>query len=413
MPSQPNELPDMLLSLPIAIGLLLIASLVAMAARRLHFPYAIGLVIAGFALALGPAKFDIELTRELVFSVLLPPLIFEATLAIPWGEFRRYLGSILWLASIGIIIAATLTAWLTYFFFHWPPPVALAFGALIAATDPVSVIATFRECRVSGPVAMHVEGESLLNDAVATILFVLAIAWLHGSVPTPASIASDLALMLGGGLVIGAIFGAVTLFLARRTSDHLIEITLTMVAAYGSFLCADYFHSSGVVATIVAGFMVGSWKDSGTFSAKGQTFLDDYWEYIAFVINSMLFLLVGLAEAQQGLFSQWRLGLLIFGIVFISRATSIYAACLLLWPSPWRVPLAEQHVLVWAGLRGALSLALAESLPRGMPFRHEVIIATFFVVGASLVVQGLSMGRVLSIAGFRTPTTTDKLKIDP
>jgi CPA1 family monovalent cation:H+ antiporter len=399
----------MLLSLPIAIGLLLIASLVAMAARRLHFPYAIGLVIAGFALALGPAKLDIELTRELVFSVLLPPLIFEATLAIPWKEFRRYLGSIAWLASVGIIIAAALTAWLTYFFFHWPPPIALAFGALIAATDPVSVIATFRECRVSGPVAMHVEGESLLNDAVATILFGLAIAWWHGSSPTPASIGLDVLVMLGGGLLIGAFFGAVTLFLARRTADHLIEITLTMVAAYGSFLCADFFHSSGVVATIVAGFMIGSWKDSGTFSAKGQTFLDDYWEYIAFVINSMLFLLVGLAEAQQGLFAQWRFGLMVFVIVFIARATSIYSACIFLWPSSWRVPFSEQHVLVWAGLRGALSLALAESLPRSMPFRHDVIIATFFVVGASLIVQGLSMGRILTLTGFRkTDTSTER-----
>lgn len=380
-----------------AMLLLLIASVVAMACRRLRLPYSAGLVAAGLSLAALPFAPRIVLTRDLIFTLLLPPLLFEAALYLDWRQVKKDFPVIGTLVTLGVVIAAVITAAGMHLVAHWEWSAAIVFGALIAATDPVSVIATFRDAKTHGRLLVLIESESLLNDGTAAVAFAVVLAVLAGQSVTTAGVAATLVKMVGGGVLCGAAVGAGMSLLAWRTKDHLVEITLTTIAAYGSFLLADHLGTSGVLATITAGLAMANFTRRGVISARGQEAVRAFWEFGAFVANSVVFLLIGVSgQARRFAIVP---AIVAVGVVLVSRAASIYPCCLLFFRGGLKVPMGHQHILFWGGLRGALALALALGLPGYIPRRDEILTVTFAVVAFSVFVEGLTMGMVLRKVG--------------
>jgi monovalent cation:H+ antiporter, CPA1 family len=195
---------------------------------------------------------------------------------------------------------------------------------------------------------------------------------------------------------VGVTCGAAAVALAGRTSDHLVQATLTAVAAYGSFLLAEHSQFSRVLATVAAGLLMGNLgvlsedENRSVVSPDGRSFVIDLWEFVAFIANSLIFLLIGLSVMPLTHVDARAL-LLAIGLVLVGRALTVYPVCLLFRPSAWAIPLREQHVLWWGGLRGALALALALALPPSFPLYHEILVTAFGVVVFSVIVQGLTM----------------------
>lgn len=379
--------------------LLLVAAVVAMLTRRLHLPYSVGLMAAGAFLAMLPFSPKIILTKDLIFTALLPPLLFEAAFHIPWVQLRKSSPVILALATVGVLLSAGATAAGMHFLAHWFWIDALVFGALIAATDPVSIIAIFKEAKAHGSLLVLIEAESLFNDATAAIAFGVVVAMASGQHFTSLQVTAMLLKTVLGGVFCGAVVARATLLLAGRTEDHLVEITFTTIAAYGSFLLADHFGLSGVLATITAGLIMGSFSPSGAISERGKEAVRAFWEYAAFIANSLVFLLIGMHEAHENFLAIWLPAVIAIVLVTLGRAVAVYPCCLLFSRSSLRVPWKHQHVLFWGGLRGAVALALALGLPPAVPMREEIITISFAVVAFSVFVQGLTMAPFLRKMG--------------
>ena len=375
---------------PIGI-LLMVACLIAMLTRRLGLPYIVGLVVAGFLIALLPESPDLPLSRALIFNVLLPPLVFEAALQLDWRRFRAELPLTLTLAFVGVGIATGVVAAGMHWIVGWSWIGAALFGVLIAATDPVSVIASFREMGCLPRVSMVVEAESLLNDGVAAVGFAVLSAIAAGSSPSAASVVPAFLWTLGGGVAIGLLVSAAILLIVGRTNDPLVEITLTTIAAYGSFLIAEHFQASGIISALTAGLLIGS-GGRRFISEEGHQRVRWAWDYFAFLANSFVFILIGMNVADQPLH---RLGsaaaIVAILLVLAGRALSIYPLSGLFRWSRWKLEPRFQLTLFWGGLRGALALALALAVPAEVPERNAIILTAFVVVAFSILVQGLTM----------------------
>ncbi len=389
-------------------SLLLIAAIVTIVARRLQVPYTVGLVLAGIGIAVSPLSLTVPLTKDLIFTAFLPPLLFEAAIRIPGKELRRDLLVVLTLATVGVVLSAAITASGMHFVAGWEWQSAILFGALIAATDPVSVIATLREAGAHGRLRLLAEAESLFNDGTAAVAFTLALIFVRGDVLGPLAMARTFLVMVVGGLLCGASVAAGTLLLAGRTTDHLVQITFTSVAAYGSFLLAEHFHLSGVLATLAAGLLIGNLGPLGTISPRGREAVESFWEYVAFMVNSLVFIMIGMSEAHLGLLAVVHAAVVAIVAVLFGRAVSLYACCALFVGSSHKVEARHQHILFWGGLRGALALALALGLPVGLPRRVELIRVAFAVVAFSVVVQGLTLTPLLRRFGEVVPARTRK-----
>ena len=380
------------------IELLGVAMIVAIFARRLHLPYTVGLVLTGLALALARVGGDVTLTHDVIFDVILPPLLFEAALSIRWSALRRDLPFVLALSTLGVGICALVVAAGLTWLLGWPPGPAIAFGALIAATDPIAVIALLRETGVKGRLRLIIESESLLNDGVAALLFTLVIAALdpNAAAPSALGVLGQTVLIAGGGVAVGLIAGGIAITLAGRTDDHLVETALTAIAAYGSFLVAERLGASGVLATVSAGLLMGNLgvladdEDRFALSSQGRAFVIEFWDFAAFVANSLVFLLIGLALARTPPREVGAALFVVVALALLGRAATVYPVALLFARSRWARPWAERHFLWWAGLRGALALALALALPPDMSHRDDILVAAFGVVAFSILVQSLT-----------------------
>jgi CPA1 family monovalent cation:H+ antiporter len=371
--------------------LLFVSAMVAMLTRRVHLPYTVGLVLAGMALYFFRVYIRWHLSKDLIFSVFLPPLVFEAALFIHWREFQKQLPVVTLLATVGVVLAAAVTALGMHYALSWNWGSAVIFGVLIAATDPVSVIATFKESKVPGRLRLLIESESLLNDGTAAVAFVAVLGVLAGGHEPVLSISGALFVTIVGGVLIGGSIAYLLMLFAGRTPDYLVEITFTTLAAYGSFFVAEHYQCSGVLAALTAGLVVGNFRSSGSISAQGRQALGPFWEYLAFVANSLIFLLIGAQEAQQQFTGLWVPVSVAVVLVTLGRAVAIYPLCAVFARSHLKVDLRHQHVLFWGGLRGALALALALSLPENLPRRDVIVVITFAVVAFSVFAQGLTI----------------------
>ncbi len=387
------------LSIEVIELILLVGAVVAIVARRFRFPYTVGLVAAGLILAVIPFTLEVPFNKELLFKVLLPPLIFEAALYIHWRELKRDMLPVVTFATVGVLVSAAITAGFMHYAAGWEWPMAALFGVLIAATDPVSVIATFKESGVKGRLRLLVEAESLFNDSTAAVAFTVALAFATGAALTTAEIAGTLVFSIAGGIVTGLVVGGGCLLVAGRTRDHLVEIALTTIAAFGSFWVAEQFHWSGVLATMTAGLLVGNTSALGFISDKGEESIESFWEFAAFVVNTLVFIILGINEAYQdfgrGLYA---IGIAIVAVI-VARAAAIYPISLLFSATSWKLDREHQHIMFWGGLRGALALALALGIPESVPYRSEILTVTFGVVAFSVFAQGLTMTPLLRRLG--------------
>ena len=413
-----------------ALSLLGLAILVALAARRLRLPYTVGLVLAGAALAATRSHAGLALTHDLIFDVVLPPLLFEAALNLSWSDLRRDLLPVVALSTIGVALCASVVTGGLVVGLGWPIESALVFGALISATDPIAVIALIKESRVTGRLSLLIEAESLFNDGAAAVLFALILVWAAhdpAAAQDPLGAVTTFLVVAGGGLAAGFSVGLIAVMVAGTSEDHLVETALTVVAAFGSFLIAEHFGASGVLASVVAGMTMGNLgvltpkeRFGLSITPHGRAFVLEFWEFAAFLANSLVFLLIGSAMAAIDFAREGFLALaLIVALALLGRAVAVYPVCLAFLRSRWAIPLNQQHLMWWGGLRGALALALALALPADLPRRDDILISAFAVVAFSVIVQGLTAPLALKAARVtrkqrgRTPMRDARGPIEP
>ncbi|HLG87344.1 MAG TPA: sodium:proton antiporter [Alphaproteobacteria bacterium] len=383
------------------IGLLLfVACIVAIVTRRIGFPYAVGLVIAGIGLSVAGYRSGLELTPGLIFTLFLPPLIFEAALRLGWKQFRREAPLVLNLAFVGTGLSAAVVAAGMHWLIGWGWQAALLFGSLIAATDPVSVIAMMKEQKAEQRLRFIMEAESLVNDGAAAVLFALCTAAIDGAIATPGEIALLLILTVGGGILCGVVIAGAVLLLAGRSDDHLVELTLTVLAAYGSFSAAEELKVSSVLATLAAGMVVGNWGHRGSITERGGEAVIRFWDFAAFLANSVIFLLIGGREANLPFAAYLLPALVATALALAGRAAAIYPLSTLYSRTKLAVTGITRHLLFWGGLRGALALALALAAPANLPEHDALIGAAFAVVAFSIFIQGLTVPRLLRRSGM-------------
>jgi len=392
------------------ITLLLIISAVGITTLSLRLPYPIALVLAGLALGAIihsplPLFHDLpldtlEFTPHLILVVFLPALLFEATLHLEVTTLRKTLLPIGLLALPGVVITALIVGALVAWGVGIDWATAMLFGAIIAATDPIPVLAIFKRLGAPHELAVLIEGESLLNDGTALVLsrILLGVVLAGGFSITSGAI--QFAVVVGGGMLVGLLTGVLVSRLTARIDDHLIEITLTTILAYGTFMAAEALGVSGVIAVVTAGLVLSNVGARRGMSPTTRLALLTFWEYIAFLLNSAIFLLIGLQVDLLNL----ALNLLPIGIaiaaVLLARAIVVYGLGLIVLPLPPVLPLRWLHVLFWAGMRGALSLAVVLSLPLELPARALLLSLTYGVVLFSLLIQGLTMRPLLAWLGM-------------
>lgn len=389
--------------------LVLIAFVVALAARRFQVPYALALVVTGMAIGIPRLLPHVHLEPKTLFTILLPPLLFESALNLRIEPLRRDWKPVTIYTFAGTLASTFIAGALMASLLHVPLVVGLVFGALISATDPISVLAIFKRLGAGPRLTLIIEAESLFNDTVAVVLFTIVLAALGGANASLAQGIARFCWLFGGGTLVGALVGALASRIHYEIDDHLVEITLTSVVAYGAYLCADAIHVSGVMAVIAAGMVIGNVGMQTTMSPGTRLAVAAFWEYAAFVVNSIVFLLIGIEVAYVDWRTHLWLSFAAVGCGLAGRA-AIYPLSLLVNRFGGNVPTAWQHILFWGGLRGALSMALALALDKNIPQRDAIIAATFGVVLFSLLVQGMTLGpllRKLGLAGTSEKGSAD------
>jgi len=403
--------------------LLMVASTVGLAVRWVKVPYSIALVIVGLVMGASHLLPHVAMTPELILLVFLPALLFEAAWNLDVKELLHDWRAILLLAVPGVLVAMAVGAGIMHFCGALSWPMALLFGAMTAATDPISVLALFRKLGVDERLTMILEAESLFNDGTAVVLFkiVLAFAMTSAAVATnisaaagaaPAAMAMafafEFALCVLGGAAVGLAVGFVSSYVTRFFDDHLLEITLTAIAAYGSYLLADQFNVSAVIAVLMAGIVVGNYGSRQHMSSTTRLAVDAFWEYAAFLVNSIVFLLIGL-QIDLPLLAKYssQIGVGIFAIL-VARLLIVYVFGFIIASKDRPLPLPWKHMLFWGALRGSLSMALALSLPLSFSQREEIIVITFGVVLFTLLVPGLTiepLARLFKLSGLEEEKT--------
>lgn len=381
--------------------MLLIASATSVVVKWIKMPYAVALVIAGLIIGICKVLPGVQMTPELVLLVFLPPLLFEASWNMDLQALKRDWRAISVFATVGVVVCMIAVGLLLHYVGGLSMQAAFLFGAMVSATDPVSVVALFRQLGIDKRLTMILEGESLFNDGTAVVLFqiVLAIVMSGTQFSLPATIGSFIAVVIGGA-ALGALLGFIASLVTKLFDDHLLEVTLTMITAYGAFLLAERLHVSTVIAVVAAGIVVGNFGSRYGMSHDTRAAVNDFWEYAAFLVNSLLFLLIGLQVQPELLLKH--ANVIAFGViaVLVSRMIVIYGLCPLVATKSLPIPSKWRHVLFWGGLRGALVMALALSLPANFPQRESVINMAFGVVLFTLLVPGLTIEPLLKLLGM-------------
>ncbi len=372
-------------------ALLAAAAVLALLSRRFGFPYTVALVLFGLGVAAFVPETGFQITPELVLVVLLPGLVFEAAYQTDFDSLRRTGGGIALLAIPGVLISAAVVAAVLHLATGLPLDLAFVVGAMVSATDPVAVISTFKRLGTPKSLSTLVEGESLFNDGTAIVVFAIALRAVQGEVGIADAVGTFVATLVVS-IAIGGVAGFLASRVVARVDDHLIETTISLLVAYGTYVIADALHESGVIATVVAGITLGSYGRRIGMSERTQEALDTVWEFIAFLLTAVVFLLVGLAITLDNLVDAaipiaWGIG-----AVLVGRALVIYGLIgggARLARGPGRVlERGWLHVMFWSGLRGAVAVALALSLPADFPQRTLLQGITFGIVLFTLIAQG-------------------------
>jgi CPA1 family monovalent cation:H+ antiporter len=380
--------------------LLLVASGVAMATKWIRVPYTLALVIVG--LLISPMHFlpTVHISPELILLIFLPALLFEAAWNLKLDHLRANLVPILALAIFGVSIATGVIGSILHFGIGLSWSSAVLFGAMISATDPVSVLALFKRLGAPKRLTIIVEGESLFNDGTAVVVFRIILGIILGTtVGSSGEVAlsslREFILVVFGGLAVGATIGIIASVLTSYFDDHLLEITLTTIVAYGSFLFAEGLHVSPVIAVLTAGLVVGNFGRAKGMSPTTQVSVNSFWEYAAFVVNSLVFLLIGLEVQLPTLAENAKSIAWAVGAMLVGRVIAVYGLTPFINRVSDAISFRWQHILVWGGLRGSLSIALVLSLPTALEGRPRLVVMVFGAVIFSLLAQGLTISPLL------------------
>ena len=346
------------------VWLLATVILVAVASKYIRIPYTIALTIVGLLIALTGIKLQIDLTPDLILFIFLPALLFDSSYNLPFGEVRDNLRPIVLLAVPGVILTAVCVAAGLYYWAGLSWSVAFLFGAIMSATDPVSVLAIFRKIGAPQRLSVILEGESLFNDGTAIVLYriVLGIV-IAGAVENVVLTIGEFLLVVLGGIALGAAVGFVVSRLLVHVNDYLVETAVTLVVAYGTYLLAEQLGVSGVIAVVVAAMVLGNYGRATAMSPSTRLIVSSNWEFLGFLANSFIFLLIGLELDTTKLSQYWLPTVGAIAIVLAVRALVVVMSSAVLRYIHRPIPSRWQAVLVWGGLRGSLALALALSLP--------------------------------------------------
>jgi CPA1 family monovalent cation:H+ antiporter len=366
----------------------------------------VGLLLTGFALAIfGSAPPKVGLNAHTLTTLLLPPLIFEGALNIRWSDLRRDLPVIVALTTVGVLLACSVVAGIMRFLGGWSWQEALLFGALIAATDPIAVLASFKHAKIGGRPRLLLEAESLLNDGTAVVLYTLLGAAFahHGAQTGPFPMALSTLFIVGGSLICGLAVGGVLTLLAGRAADGLTETTLTMVAAYGAYYLAERIHGTGILASLAAGLVMGNIGMAGDrfVTERGRKIAEAFWEFAAFIANSLVFLLMGMYLARVRHSIVWNIVVVAVAAALAGRAVTVYGIGSFFRAGSDRLSMNLKHLLFWGGQRGGLSLVLAIGLAaQSGSSAAGLITAAAAVVTFSVLVQGLTFNPLLRKVGL-------------
>ncbi len=391
--------------------LLLIVAVVAIVVQRLRIPYTVALVVVGLLLSF-VQPIDVGLTPELILMLFVPPLIFEAALHLDLAVLRRNLPGILTLAIPGVVITTLIVGSIVSYTTGLALPIGLVFGALISATDPVAIISLFRTLGVPKRLSVIVEGESLFNDGAAIVVFSLMVGYAVSGQFSLTDGILDFVRVSVGGLAVGIALGTGVAWIISHVDDHLIEITLTVVLAFGSFLAAESLHFSGVLAVVAAGLLNGNLGLRG-MSPTTRIVLNNFWEFVAFLANSLIFLIIGLDINVSALTDAWQPIVWAIVAVLLARIIVIYVLGGIINRFTEPISLGYQHVMVWGGLRGAIGLALALSLPFSLGADRRLLLAlTFGVVLFTLFVQGTTINFLLHKLGLVKSNSQNEIEYE-
>jgi CPA1 family monovalent cation:H+ antiporter len=366
-------------------------------------PYPVLLAFGGILIGLIPAIRVPPIGPEAILLVFIPGLVFEASLAVDLAELRRRVIPISLLASLGVVLTVAAIGVLAHYGLGFSWASGMLLGAIVAATDPIAVVNLLRQVEAPKGLAAILEGESLFNDGTGVAIFAAVLATILSGHPSFVDAGARFVLTVAGGVALGVLVGTLGVFLLRLVGEAELEIMITLVVAYGSYLAADLLHASGVVAVVSAGIVVARF---GSRSGRLHgTQLLGFWNLLAFVLNAILFLLIGTELPTKGLLAAGGLVLGAYLIMFVTRALPVYALLGLSDPAGTSIPWSWRHLTFWGGMRGALSVALALSVTGYAQVDPRVPVVAYGIVVLSLLVQGGLLLPVASVLGLRRTAT--------
>lgn len=372
------------------IELLLLIIAIAIIVRRLRFPYTVALVLVGLAISY-QQPFNLHVTPQLILTIFVPPLVFEAAFHLNLTELRRNFVPVLILAVPGVILTTLIVGGILSLGAAIGLGTALVFAALISTTDSIAVVALFRSLGIPKRLSVLMESESLLNNGTAIVVYGIVLAGATNGRYSLYSGLTDFVRVVAGGLSVGFILGWLVSLAISRVDDYLIETTLTTILAFGAYLVAEQLQFSGVLAVVAAGLVNGN-VGPRNMSPTTRIVIFNFWEYVAFLANSFVFLLIGIEVNVQAIIADWQYVLWAIVAVLVARTVVVYGMG---WLSKYMIepiPMKWQHIINWGGVRGAISLALALSIPATQGVnRSHILVMTFGVVLFTLLVQSTSM----------------------
>jgi monovalent cation:H+ antiporter, CPA1 family len=377
----------------LVVLLLIVGSTVAVLVRFVPVPYESVLALIGLivGVTVGPGELP-GVGGDLILFVLLPGLLFDAGFRLEWRLLRQNLLAVVALATAGVGLTTLVVAALGHWALGLAVPFAVLLGAMVAPTDPVAVTALLHKLGMPDRLLTLFEGESLVNDGTGVVVFTIALAATAAGTIAPAAVALDFVRLAGGGIIVGLAVGFAVSLVTKRIDDTRVELTLTAVAAYGGYLLGELVHVSGILVVVAAAIVLGNFGRPHGMSERTQQVVDVVWDYAAFILNTAVFVLIGLAVPWQRLVAAPGALLVGAAVALVARAATVYLLLPLLWPLRRAVPLRWQHLLVWGGLRGAVATALALSLLGKGDEYEEVRALAYGVVLTSVLVQGVSIG---------------------